>query len=178
MAVLFSPTSVNKKGFSLIELLIVIAIIAALSALGLFGYLEGVRRAKVAQAQGDLDRLKAAIAQLQFDTSQHPGHDPVNTCVLAEGALLFDLSLVPGGTGLVTTDGLYPNWKGPYIEEVPEDPWGQPYYMTGRYACKKTTAGCKGVPEGTLVRAVFSGGANESGANSSDDDNVVQILCR
>jgi prepilin-type N-terminal cleavage/methylation domain-containing protein len=176
MAVLFSFTKAKtKSGFSLIELMIVIAIIATLSALGLVGYREGVRRAKVAQAQGDLDRLKKAVSQLEFDTGFHPGHDDLIPCITSP--LLFGLSNSPGGSGLAATDGLYPNWRGPYIEEVPLDPWGKQYYFQGNYQCDVDARGCKEAGN-VQVRAMYSGGANKSLAGISDKDNVVVVLCK
>ena len=44
---------------------------------------------------------------------------------------IYDLS--EPESGLVATDGNFPNWNGPYIPEIPLDPWGNRYFMDTDY---------------------------------------------
>ena len=67
--------------------------------------------------------------------------------------------------GLADTDGLYPNWKGPYYKGQFKDPWGNYYWLDEDY-----TLG------GTVVTAVGSYGPNGEGLNNYDDDDIVVVI--
>lgn len=179
MACLFT-TFPRKRGFTLIELLIVVTIMGILAAAVAIIGSEMIRRAKVARAQGDLNRIGKAIRQLEIDTNLDPGITSLSPCI--NNGLLFTPDASDGSdasaVGLVA-DGsaLYNSWKGPYIEEIPKDPWNRSYYMQGRYICTQDTKGCEDLPDNTPVRAIYSSGANRSAAGTADSDNVVLVLC-
>ena len=99
----------NAKGFSLIELLVVLVI------LGLLGGLVGPRlfnkvdTSKVDTAQTQVRMLKAAIQTYRLDVGRYPTTE--------EG--LKALVEKPPGARI---------WEGPYLEEqLPKDPWGNDY---------------------------------------------------
>lgn len=99
----------KQNGFSLIELLVVLVI------LGLLGGLVGPRlftkvdASKVNTADTQVRMLKAAIQTFRLDVGRYPTTD--------EG--LSALAFRP-----VKLD----KWRGPYLEEeLPLDPWGNPY---------------------------------------------------
>ncbi|NQU42279.1 prepilin-type N-terminal cleavage/methylation domain-containing protein [bacterium] len=62
-----------KKAFTLIELLIVVAIIAILAAIALPNFLEAQVRAKVSRVKGDQRTLGVAIEQYCVDYNRYPG---------------------------------------------------------------------------------------------------------
>lgn len=180
MAFSFVPTK-NAKGFTLIELIIVVAIMALLTAFIAFISSVMIQRARVAKAQGEMNRLAKAIKQLEMDTGMHPGPTALTTCahVAIDDVLLNNSERV----GLVGGATMFDDWKGPYIESVPAtDPWGTPYYLDADYYCNSNSKGCEDYSHGQLVRAIRSNGPNkvfdaDLSTPAYDEDNVALVLC-
>jgi general secretion pathway protein G len=99
-----------KAGFSLVEMLIVIALIAIVGTLliGRIGNLFGGAQEDVAQ-QFVENALKAPLLKYRIDTGSYPTTEQGLKALLTAPASRQD------------------KWKGPYIEKLPDDPWGQPY---------------------------------------------------
>lgn len=95
----------HASGFTLIELLIVVVIIAALAAMVAPRLIERGEEAKVQIARGDIASLTLALKLYRLDNGRYP-------------SALRDLMVSPAGAR---------NWKGPYLEKDPVDPWGNPY---------------------------------------------------
>ena len=99
-----------EQGFTLIEMLVVISIIALI--MGLVGprVLNYLSESKVKAAKIQIESLTTALDLYALDTGQFPSSP--------EG--LEALMQRPGG---VTS------WNGPYLKGnvVPKDPWGRPY---------------------------------------------------
>ena len=161
--------SLGSRGFTLIELLVVIAIIGLLSSIVLASLNTARDKARVARVQADLKQLYAAIQLLYVDTNLHPGAISAVPCVANP-----ETSLNTSNAGLQATDGDFPGWNGPYMSNVPLDPWGTNYYFDPDYGCEAETFGCNGF-SGT-TRVIQSFGPNKA-QNYEDSDDIVLLLC-
>ncbi len=63
----------GERGFTLIELMVVISLIVVLASMGLVQYRNSVVRAKEAALKEDLFRMRDAIDQYYADKNQYPG---------------------------------------------------------------------------------------------------------
>ena len=99
-----------ERGFTLVEMLVVISIIALIMALVGPRVLNFLGESKVKAAKIQIASLESALDLYALDTGQYPSS--------SDG--LDALMHRPGG---VTS------WSGPYLKgnEVPNDPWGKPY---------------------------------------------------
>ena len=156
-------TPADSRGFTLIELMIVIAIIGILAAIALIATSSYATRAKVAEATCDLDMIYKAMVLLETDTGEWPGHQTIGEVNKGGGNEVWDLSV--GAAGLVNTDGNFPGWEGPYLPSVPKDPWGNDYFLDTDYQIG-----------GVDYLVLGSFGPNGVGQNVYDDDDVIKII--
>jgi len=102
----------GRAGFTLIEVLVVIAVIAMLAALVAPNVFQHVGTAKDATARSQIELLGAALDAYRLDNGRYPTTD--------QG--LDALQVQP------STQPLPSNWRGPYLRKaVPMDPWGTPF---------------------------------------------------
>jgi len=100
----------RKQGFTLIELMVVLAILALLAAAILPNVVGKSDLAKQGKAKSDIAVLEGLLDQFYLDMGRYPSSD--------EG--LQALYASPEGDN--------PKWKGPYSKKrIPPDPWGNPY---------------------------------------------------
>ena len=101
-----------RAGFTLIEILVVIAVISVLAALVAPNVFRHVGTAKDAAAKSQIEMLGAALDAYRLDNGRYP------TTAQGLAALWQEPVLDPRPT----------NWRGPYLRKaVPNDPWGNPY---------------------------------------------------
>jgi general secretion pathway protein G len=125
--------SLNRKGgFTLIELIVVMAILAMLAALVGPKLFPKLGKGKQSAAKTQIELLGQALDQFKLDTSRYP-------------------TTQEGLNALVANPGI-DGWEGPYLKKaLPNDPWGKPY----SYQCPGTqgdydllTYGRDGTPGG------------------------------
>ena len=100
----------RSRGFTLIELMVVLVIIGVLAALIVPNMLDRADDARVTAARTDVNNLMQALKLYRLDNQRYP---------TAEQGLQALLQRP-------TTGPAAPNWK-PYVEKLPNDPWGRPY---------------------------------------------------
>jgi general secretion pathway protein G len=99
----------EQRGFTLLELLVVMVIIGLLAGFVAPRYFAQVGKSQVKVARAQIDGLDKALEQYRIDV----GHLPTTEQGLAA------LNTKPQGEQ---------NWAGPYLKKaVPLDPWGAPY---------------------------------------------------
>jgi general secretion pathway protein G len=106
-----TPAARKARGFTLIELMVVLVIIGVLAALIVPNVLGRLDQARVTAARSDINTLMGALNTYKLDNQRYP------TAEQGLQALLTKPSSGP----------IPPNWRGPYIPKLPNDPWDRPY---------------------------------------------------
>ena len=101
----------RRSGFTLIEILVVIVVIAILATLVAPNIFQNVGNAKQATARSQIEMLGAALDAYRLDNGSYP------TTQQGLAALWEKPTIDPP-----------PNWRSPYLRKaVPLDPWNRPY---------------------------------------------------
>ncbi len=99
------PTHGTRGGFTLIEVLLVVAILGILATVVVVNLGGRQERAMIQATRASIGAISTAIDLYEVDTGRYP----------------------PNLSALVISDGS-PNWSGPYIRGgVPKDAWGQDF---------------------------------------------------
>jgi general secretion pathway protein G len=105
------PDRPGERGFTLIEIMVVVIIIGLLAAVIVPNVISRVEEARVTKAKSDIQALEAALTMYKLDNSKYPTTDQ-------------------GLAALVTqpTDPSIRHWRvGGYLQRISKDPWGADY---------------------------------------------------
>lgn len=130
-----------QAGFSLVEMLVVVAIVGLLIGLVGTGAIRQLQSSRVSAAEAQIAQLRSALDIFLIETGRYPSED--------EGlrALVQDPTTIPG-------------WAGPYLRDgnLPADPWGGAYlYALEEGQVRVRSLGADGQPGGTGVDADVEG---------------------
>lgn len=105
----------KEKGFTLIEILVVMVIITLLVSLVAPRLFPKLGKGKQSAAKAQIELLGQALDQFRLDTGRYP--------------------TTKEGLNVLITNQNIESWDGPYLKKgVPNDPWGKPY----NYQCPGT----------------------------------------
>ena len=102
--------SSSIRGFTLIEMLVVLAIMGVLAAIVVPNIMDRLDGSRVTAARTEVNNLMQALKLYKLDNMRYPS---------AEQGLDALVHKPTAGTPP-------PNWK-PYLDKLPADPWGNPY---------------------------------------------------
>lgn len=104
-----APRYASRRGFTLVELLLVLVILGILAALVLPKFTGRTEQARITAAQTQIATFGTALDAFEVDTGSYPrGTDGLSQLVVQPSDV----------TG----------WRGPYLKsDIPLDQWGHPY---------------------------------------------------
>jgi general secretion pathway protein G len=135
-----------EEGFTLIEIMVVILILGLLATIVVQSLRGATDKAKRTKAEADISELKTALDRYYLDNGYYPTTDQSLQALVSQ-----------------PTSGRVPaNYEeGGYIERVPLDPWGNPYfYQSDGNSYVLKSFGADGKPGGTGKDADIDGSSS------------------
>ncbi len=100
----------RQAGFTLIELMVVVVILAILAAFVVPMVMDRPDEARIVKAKQDIASISSALNLYKLDNYRYPTTDQGLEALVKKPS----------------TEPIPPNWK-PYLKQLPKDPWGRPY---------------------------------------------------
>ena len=101
----------HQSGFTLIEIMVVVVILAVLGALVVPKVLENVDKARVSRAQSDIRAIETALDLYRLDNFKYPTTEQGLAALVKQ-----------------PVDPSITNYRsGGYLPTLPKDPWNRPY---------------------------------------------------
>jgi prepilin-type N-terminal cleavage/methylation domain-containing protein len=179
----------TAQGFTLIEIIVILAVISILVAIMTPTVLKYIEEAQLNRASEDVKVINAALNDIIKDTGKYPGSELNGSATFLVGPgtlpttgaatwattsndeLLLDHLIVnnPGdGTPYVSTGRR--RWRGPYVQVLNEDPWGNAYQVNASTLIGGNTgqtwvisAGPNGEYETATTATTISAGSDDIG---------------
>jgi general secretion pathway protein G len=131
----------RQRGFTLIEIMVVVIIIGLLAAVIVPSVISKVDDARITKAKADIQSLETALTMFRLDNSKYPTTDQGLQALLVQ-----------------PTDPSIRHWRpGGYLQHESKDPWGNPYVYVFPGSHGKEydlyTLGADGQPGGDGVNA-------------------------
>ncbi len=149
-------TKHNQKGFSLIEIMVVLVIIGILATVFIPNILNRPDQARAEKAGTDISAIKTALQLYRLDNGMYPSTEQGLSALVKESEIdPIPTNYQPGG------------YLG--FDNVPKDPWGRDYIYTSPGANGENfviiSYGADGVEGGTGVEADISSNPKKRGDN-------------
>ncbi len=100
----------RARGFTLIELMVVLVIIGVLAALIVPNVLDRTDDARMTAARTDVNNLMQSLKLYKLDNQRYPSSEQGLDALVRK-----------------PTAGTVPSTWKPYLDKLPNDPWGRPY---------------------------------------------------
>ena len=147
----------SRGGFTLIELMAVLLILAIMAGFGVPMVMSRIEKARQTEAITQTKQLVNAVRQFNMDTGRYPTEQE-------------------GLESLLVRPADVQGWDGPYIQDwtrIPKDPWGQAYIYTlplsetGRENPQVVSLGKGGQPGGQdLAADIINGEIDQTDAGA------------
>lgn len=173
----------KNRGFTLIEAVVVLSLIAVLGAILVPSIIKNINDSKIAKAKSDTNAIGKVMLQCRDDMGYWPvidrngnkvrlligtNPDPDTSLIPASNSGISSWNRTPNESiwwELVNVNNSYvkrepnphnlPSWRGPYLTEIKSDPWGNPYLINAAYLQGAAT------PDNTKKVWVISAGTNK-----------------
>ena len=104
-----STLELTQKGFTLLEIMVVVVIIGLLAAIVVPNFMGNIDTAQINRAKQDIRGIDTALNLYRLDNFKYPStEDGLEALIISPG------------------EEAAPNWKQ-YLRRVPTDPWNKPY---------------------------------------------------
>lgn len=108
----------TRAGFTLVEILLVVAILGVLAGVMVFSTKGRMNQAQIGACRTSIQAICTAIDAYEVDNG-----------------------VIPGSLQSLLTKGSEMNWQGPYLKQPAIDPWGNPFTLTSDAAGYKVSSG-------------------------------------
>lgn len=130
-----------QRGFTLIELMVVLVILGIIMGLVVPNVVGRGDEARVSAAQTDIQTIGQALEMYRLHNSHYPSTDQGLEALVSK----------PSGSPEPK------NWRGPYLQKVPADPWKTPYgYINENNVPEIISYGADGSAGGEGINADIS----------------------